>query len=111
MLSKKEIRQNFKLVCLKRDKNACVMCGHKSKTLEEALEIFDIHHITDRSLMPNGGYVLENGITLCKDNCHLKAEQFHATGQALPGWSPEDLYEKISSSYQKAKLASDLLKS
>lgn len=109
MSNKKEIRKNFRKVCLDRDKNICVMCGHKAKNRDEALEIFDVHHITDRSEMPSGGYCLENGITLCKDSCHLKAEQFHIAGTALEDWAPEDLYLKINSSYEKAVEASKKL--
>lgn len=86
------------------------MCGYKTKTTEEALEIFDVHHVTDRSLMPHGGYVLENGITLCKDPCHLLAEKFHSTGVAHIGFAPDDLYKKINSSHQKAIEASNKLK-
>jgi hypothetical protein len=63
--------------------------------------------------MPNGGYVPENGITLCagedQDNCHWKAEQYHATGTALPGFSPDDLYAKIGSDWMKAWEASEKL--
>lgn len=85
------------------------MCG---KT-----EPLDAHHITDRNLMPNGGYVKENGITLCsgdddnelyyKKSCHWKAEQFHIHGEAYPGFSPEELYKKIGSSLELAMKASE----
>jgi hypothetical protein len=69
----------------------------------------DAHHITDRTLMPNGGYVKENGISLCP-TCHEKAEVFHSTGTALEGWAPEDLYKKVGSSYELAVEASERLK-
>lgn len=108
-MSKKDIRKNFRKVCLDRDKDTCRLCGKRASSREEALEIFDVHHVIDRSLMPNGGYVLENGITLCKDTCHLKAEQFHISGQAAPGCSPDDLYRLISSSYEKAVKESEKL--
>lgn len=109
MSNKKEIRRNFRKVCLNRDKLSCVMCSIKAKSFEEAEKIFDVHHITDRTLMPNGGYVLENGITLCQD-CHMKAEQFHSTGVPFVGYSVEDLYNKINSTYDKAVIASHKLK-
>jgi hypothetical protein len=111
MSKKKEIRNKFRTVCLDRDKDACRMCGHKAKSREEALEIFDVHHITDRSLMPEGGYVLENGITLCKDPCHIKAEIYHSTGTAVEGYSPEDLYKLINSNLEEAIKSSKKLKS
>ncbi|MCA9662995.1 MAG: HNH endonuclease, partial [Myxococcales bacterium] len=63
------------------------------------------HHITDRNAMPNGGYVAENGIALCPA-CHEKAERFHATGHALAGFHPDDLYRIVGSSREKAERAS-----
>ena len=59
--------------------------------------------------MPNGGYVKENGISLCP-GCHEKAEVFHETGTALPGWAPDDLYRKIGSNHASAVRAAEKLK-
>lgn len=91
---KKEIRAKFRDSTFKRDSHRCRVCGESSKPL-------DAHHITDRTLMPNGGYVTENGISLCPE-CHEKAEVFHSTGTVLEGFSPEDLYRLICSSYELA---------
>lgn len=104
---KKWIRKNFRTSCYKRDKYKCVMCNFQSSS-EKAEEELDAHHITDRNLMPNGGYVKENGISLCEE-CHKKAEEFHSTGTAHPGYAPEDLYRVINSNYDKAKEASEKL--
>ena len=93
-LSKKAVRKTFREVVFKRDGHKCVCCF---KTEE-----LDAHHITDRNFFENGGYVLANGISLCSD-CHLKAEEFHCTGVSYVGYSPEDLYRKINSSFDKAK--------
>ncbi len=98
---KKQIRENFRTVCLNRDGNKCKKCDGNPD---------DVHHITDRTLLPNGGYVLQNGITLCHA-CHEKAEVFHSTGTSLPDWSPDDLYKLINSSYEKAHKASLKLES
>jgi predicted restriction endonuclease len=100
---KKQVRNEFNLVCLKRDKYRCVVCGAKA-TPDNWRDILDVHHITDRNQIVGGGYVKENGVCLCKTgkNCHLIAEQFHITGTAVPGYSPDDLYRKIGSSLQKA---------
>lgn len=68
----------------------------------------DSHHIVDRHLMPAGGYVKENGISLCP-GCHEKAEVFHSTGTAYPGYTPEDLFRKIGSNEAKARTASEKL--
>lgn len=106
--TKKIIRDAFRNACFTRDKYACVMCKKKSSP-EKIMAEMDCHHIVDRSLMPSGGFVLENGITLCKDSCHLKAEQFHSTGVAAPNCHPSDLYKLINSSHEKAVKASEKL--
>lgn len=105
---KKLIRQAFRDACYKRDNYRCVTCGFKSSK-EKAEQELDAHHITDRNEMPNGGYVKENGISLCAE-CHLKAEHYHSTGVALPGFSIKELYEKIGSNPEKAKNSANKLK-
>lgn len=107
-MSKKDIRKNFRRVCLDRDKYQCITCSFQS-TQDKAEIDLDVHHITDRKQIINGGYCLENGISLCHD-CHLKAEGFHSTGINYTGFSPDDLYVKINSSYEKAVAASKKLK-
>lgn len=103
---KKKIRSTFRTVCLDRDKCSCRGCGRSSETNGQDL---DVHHITDRTLMPNGGYVKENGISLCY-SCHERAEEFHSTGVASPDFAPEDLYKLIGSSSEAAVKASEKLK-
>jgi 5-methylcytosine-specific restriction endonuclease McrA len=104
---KKAIRKMFRDACYKRDGFRCAMCSFKSD-MENSEKELDAHHITDRNLMPNGGYVKENGISLCEE-CHKKAEEFHSTGKAHPGYAPDDLYLKINSSVEKAIEASEKL--
>ena len=94
---KKKIRQKFREEVFKRDKNKCRLCGISKIKL-------DAHHITDADQMPGGGYVKENGITLCDDGekgCHFKAE-LHTIGKTVEGYEPETLYEMINSSYDIA---------
>ena len=100
MGNKKQIRENFRNSVFKRDKNTCQVCGKKHSNTEG----LDAHHIKDRSEMPNGGYVKENGITVCKENCHFKVEQFHINeGESwVEGLHPDDLYKKINSSKELA---------
>jgi len=95
MKNKKLVRLKFNEDCLKRDKNKCVFCNLTSN--------LDVHHITDRNEMPNGGYVKENGITLCEVH-HLEAEQFHTTNgeKWVANMHPNDLYKKINSNYELA---------
>ena len=106
---KHEIRDAFRNAVFKRAGYKCQGpgCTFRS-TKDKAVEELDAHHVTDRHHLPNGGYVPENGIALCAP-CHLKAEHFHSTGTALPGWSPEDLYGVIGSNYELAWIASEKL--
>lgn len=107
MKNKKAIRAAFRRKTFERDGFVCQCCGFVSSP-ERADEELDPHHITDRHEMPNGGYCSENGITVCK-HCHRLCEQFHETGESVPGYAPEDLYEKIGSSLEKAVRASERL--
>lgn len=104
---KKAIRETFRTTVFTRDGFQCRKCGWKPK--EGSLGL-DSHHIRDRHLFQNGGYVAENGITLCndlaqQDNCHEKAEVFHQDGIGLEGYLPEDLYQLIGSSAEMAEKA------
>jgi 5-methylcytosine-specific restriction endonuclease McrA len=77
-LKKKAIRATFRESVFTRDKHRCVICGDVNN--------LDAHHIIDRHNMPNGGYILENGVTLCTIH-HLQAEHGIIT--------PRELYERI----------------
>ena len=90
MKKKQLIRHNFREGVFQRDNHKCVFCGETQD--------LDAHHIIDRNDMPNGGYVKENGITLCKKH-HMLAERYHITkGQEwIEGMHPYDLFRKIGS--------------
>jgi hypothetical protein len=104
---KKQVRQQFRDAVFARDAYACRGCGFES-TPECAETELDAHHITDRNAMPNGGYVAENGISLCAE-CHAKAETFHC-GESVPlGFLPAELYARIGSSEEEARAASERL--
>jgi hypothetical protein len=123
---KKEVRNNFKNAVFKRDKYTCRCCNLRY-TEEEAETFLDAHHITDRNEMPNGGYVKENGISLCKyeqptpgqelrkdsevNSCHMKAERFHISEgkEWEPGLHPDELYKLINSSKEEAVKQSEKL--
>ena len=68
---KQLIRINFREQVFTRDGWKCKFC--------DIVDGLDAHHITDRTEMPNGGYVPENGITLCAEH-HMQAERFHSSG-------------------------------
>lgn len=97
----KRWRKLFNEECLKRDNYRCVFCGEEFN--------LDVHHITDRHEMPNGGYAISNGITVCETH-HLMCEEYHKTGHAVVGFHPNDLYAKIGSSKSKAYIDSQNLK-
>ena len=129
---KQEVRRRFREAVFKRDGYRCVMCGFQSSS-ELAEHELDAHHITPREDIPHGGYVKENGITLCDptksggklvDGCHYKAEdrlkaegEWERLGKPLRPheglwgeYSPIELYRKIYSSYEEALAASEFLK-
>jgi hypothetical protein len=91
---KKEIRQRFKQEVFSRDGFKCVFCEK---------DAVDAHHITDRSEIVNGGYVKDNGISLCSYH-HRLAEKYHEScGKSWEdGFHPDDLYRKIGSSKEIA---------
>ena len=99
-MSKKKIRETFRNEVFKRDKNTCKVCNKKYADVE----MLDAHHITDRHEIVSGGYVKENGITLCKEACHMRCEKFHISGGSEweAGLHPDDLYKLIGSSKELA---------
>lgn len=108
---KKAVRKRFRESVFRRDRYKCQVCG-KQWTKEDTDPVdkkMNAHHITDRSLMPNGGYVKENGITVCEDPCHMRVEQYHITGTVDDGLHPDDLYVKVGSSLEIAMAASERL--
>jgi 5-methylcytosine-specific restriction endonuclease McrA len=121
-MNKKQIRAEFRRAVFERDKYRCLCCGQPGKDRqggdgwkkfhkeEFTLVELDAHHINDRHLMPGGGYVKENGISVCPE-CHLKAEEHWVTGTGIEGFSPDDLYKLIGSSLDLATATSKLLES
>lgn len=102
MKTKQLIRENFRNKVFKRDGFKCKVCNNKNN--------LDAHHIVDRNEIPNGGYVVQNGITLCGD-CHLKAEQHHINPNLEEDeFSPDSLYRLIGSNFTDAYVASMRLK-
>lgn len=95
MANKKQTRETFRSAVFQRDNYTCQICN--TKRIENEL---DAHHITNRDEFEDGGYILENGITVCKDACHLMCELFHISNGEK--WNknmhPNDLYKKINSS-------------
>ncbi len=114
MKIKQQIREKFRKDVFERDNYQCVICGRNDVKI-------DAHHIINRKMIINNGYVKENGITLCDcyNGCHFKAEQFNCNytpeyiiqtkGEYLREFSPENLFKKINSSYELACKKSERL--
>lgn len=64
-MSKLLTRDSFRENVFKRDQYKCVNCKNEGQ---------DAHHLLERRLFDDGGYYLDNGVTLCGE-CHIKAEQ------------------------------------
>ncbi len=110
-MGKKDVRANFRNSVFKRDGNQCVLCKAKAEDVK-----LDAHHITNRDMMPNGGYVAANGITLCdngEDGCHYKVEKFYFSEGIKTNFDsplhPVNLYKIIKSSFDKAIEAANRL--
>jgi len=111
---KKEVRAKFRLAVFTRDQFKCRGCGKqgfdhnnlddvvKNRDFPGSFVELDVHHITDRNSIPAGGYVKENGISLCPA-CHVKAENPHMTDVEFQA---ENLYNMIGSSKNNAYMAS-----
>ena len=59
-------REDFSRLVLERDQNQCVVC--------HATDSLSVHHIVERKLWDDGGYYLDNGVSLCPEH-HLLAEK------------------------------------
>lgn len=57
-------REQFRVEVFVRDKGRCVLCGAVATAA---------HHIMERRLFADGGYILDNGASVC-DACHWQCE-------------------------------------
>lgn len=96
----KKLRSAFRENVFARDDHTCVMC------MQPAV---DAHHVTGRDDMPNGGYAIENSVSLCA-SCHVQAELYLNGKSGDPMYMPDELYRRIGSSYEIALAACDLLR-
>lgn len=89
-------RDDFREGVFARDNHKCVVCGKPA---------VDAHHIIDRKLFDDGGYYLDNGVSVC-EKCHIEAERTIISCDTLrklagiktvvlpPDFDPENTYDK-----------------
>lgn len=65
-------REQFRNSVFERDGHMCVICARNGKGYFNGEEL-DAHHIIDRKQFPDGGYYIDNGVTLCPIH-HMQAE-------------------------------------
>lgn len=66
-------RDSFRVGVFLRDGHKCVVCGKRA---------VDAHHLIERRLFDNGGYYLDNGVSLCGEH-HIEAEMTLITCEEL----------------------------
>lgn len=111
-------RTEWKQKIFERDNHQCVNCGNKNIQL-------DAHHIIERKLFDDGGYYIDNGVSLCAESidnnslsCHMQAEGCLILPDQLrekanikniilpPNWNKTQQYDKwgnIILSFQQRK--------
>lgn len=67
------LRDQFREAVFQRDGRQCVVCGSPGQ---------DAHHLLERRLWSDGGYHLDNGVTLC-GVCHIRAERTELSVERL----------------------------
>lgn len=80
MISKE--RQQFQETCIERENNECII-----PWCTEAPD--DVHHIVERELWSDGGYIPANGASVCNHH-HQYAEENHIPPQAFWMWAGVD---------------------
>jgi len=86
-------RSTFRKAVFERDGGLCVVCKQPAQ---------DAHHLLERRLWPDGGYHLNNGVSLCGP-CHLEAEATLISVESLRYYAgipkkiiPEHMYEDLA---------------
>ena len=66
-------REEFKAAVFKRDGGKCIYCKKQA---------VDAHHLVERRVFPDGGYYLDNGVSLCEAD-HIRAERMDISPEML----------------------------
>lgn len=66
-------REEFRNEVLKRDNFKCVICKKNGVFDNEIITNLEVHHIIDRKQFTDGGYYVDNGVSLCSEH-HIESE-------------------------------------
>lgn len=78
-------RQDFREACVERDGGKCLVPWCDSTVTVDPNGPGEVHHIIERELWVDGGYIPENGACVCNDH-HRMAEQNEIPPQAFWRW-------------------------
>jgi hypothetical protein len=79
-------RETFRRQCVERDGGECLVPWCNNEVTVDPDGPGEVHHVIERELWPNGGYIADNGASLCNDH-HRMAEQNEIPPQALWRWA------------------------
>lgn len=81
-------RHEFRAACVDRDGGTCIVPTCDSPVTTSPDGPGEVHHIIERKLWDDGGYLPENGVCVCNDH-HQLAEQNVIPPQAFWRWSEQ----------------------
>lgn len=79
-------RQKFRQTCVDRDNSQCIVPWCNETVTSDPDGKGDVHHIIERKLWENGGYVEQNGVSICSKH-HKDAEKKYIPPQAFWYWA------------------------
>lgn len=79
-------RKSFRQTCVERDGGECIVPWCQSSVTIEPDGAGEVHHIIERELWPNGGYLPRNGVCVCNHH-HRMAERDEIPPQAFWRWA------------------------
>jgi len=79
-------RQDFREECVARDGGECLVPGCSATVTSSPDGAGEVHHIIERKLWPEGGYIPDNGACVCNEH-HRLAEDNIIPPQAFWRWA------------------------
>lgn len=82
-------RAEFRARCVERDGGECLVPTCEKPVTKDPDGPGEVHHIIERKLWPDGGYIPENGASVCNEH-HRMAEDNIIPPQAFWRWSDSE---------------------